>query len=1186
MGLTKEQQLVVDTRGKNMLVAAAAGSGKTRVLVERIISEILDEKNPIDVDRILVVTFTVAAAAEMKERVRKAIDNKLFEEPNRADLRRQATLVHNAQIRTIDSFCSWVVKNYFYEINLEPSFRIATSGEMDLLVDEVLDELIAEKLEAREEGFKLLADAYIDGKKVDKLKSMIKELHSKAFSNPWPLEWYDEAVAIYNINSKEELAKSNLIKTIMEDAKNEAAVWAKAMEYAIGLYPVGYEKNDLKILEAEKSCFERLIKAENFDEMYEIFSSMVFVNFRANEKELGPDVKARVKDTRDLCKKKFGVAKEKFFSQNLEDLFDEIIYIGKMANTLISVAKEYDERLSEKKKKKNIYDFNDIEHMALEILRDKDDINHSKRPVALELSQYFSEVMCDEYQDSNQLQEAILTAVCREDNYFTVGDVKQSIYSFRQASPDLFNEKFRNYSMDEKSPAKDLRIDLDKNFRSRGEVLEFCNRVFYPMMQEDMGGVNYDEAASLKVGATNYPKGDKFSTEIYIAEYDKEQTKELAIKNSDEFEARIVANRIQRLFSEGFLVSEDDKNNPGEKCSRPIHYNDIVILLRATTGHADTFLKVLKDYDIPCFLESETGFFNRDEIGTLLAMLEVVDNPYNDIPLAAVLHSDMFDFSSQELAAIRAKYKDETFYNCLFKYAFDNPEDKKVANFIYVLDELRDAAIDTPIHDMIALILDKTGFEKKILSKPMGDVAIANINKLKDEAISFESTSYQGLARFVSYINDLKTYEEELGLAKTVSENDDAVRIMTIHKSKGLEFPVVFLSRAAGDYNEKEDIIYHESLGYGLDYKNPDTRVTHTSLIANVIREKTKLSSRGEEQRILYVALTRPKEKLIITGSIAPTQKQTVDDKLQLLMGKKSPVSLSIKSDIKNYLDQIIMGLNVVGEGYPFKIVRAGDLIMNEAKDLAARLLIKENLNQLLLGVDESKADGLIESHAFVYPNKTEINYKSKYSVSEIKHKAIEDFYEYNAAAKPLFVSENQDSEPNRGAKYGTAMHRFMECFDFARDDYFESFDEQLKYMKNSHAVLEEEYELLSFNRLKEFIKSDLGKRMHLAAAKDDLYKEQPFVFMATPKELFGDEHTDSENVLVQGIIDVFFEEDGKIILLDYKTDKVDSKEELVVRYEKQLRLYEDAIAKAYDAVIGDVLIYSFSLNETISLGV
>ncbi len=1198
MALTDEQLKVRDTRNKNMLVSAAAGSGKTYVLVERIISQILDPKNGVDVDRILVVTFTTAAAAEMKDRIRVAIDKAVALDQSNSRIRAQATLVHNAQIRTIDSFCNWLVKNYFYEINVDPSFRVGTTGELKMLSDEVFSDLLADKLDENNPDFKLLADAYISGRNIDALRKMVLDLHDKAASFPWQDEWYDDTLRIYDISSERELEQSEFLKSLLDYTNMSLAGVVKRLRNIVNLYDEINESKDKTIFSNELLYLQSILDAATYNEKRMLLFGFAPERFSSKNTVLNDDDLERAKALRDEYKDLIKSLQLDFYNVDLQELFESLMFIKRQATALIDFAKEYSHRLKAYKEKKNIFDFNDVEHMALEILRNKDSKEHEIRAVAVELANHFKEIMVDEYQDSNQLQEQILTAICSQDNYFTVGDVKQSIYAFRQASPQLFIDKLYSYPIDDTSSS--IRIDLDKNFRSRGQVLDFCNQVFAPLMQADMGGVIYDERASLKVGDETFKGEPKdYESEIIIATQDNNQMQMMDIDDADELEALVVAKRIKELQASNFSVSA--KGDAG-RTLRPMRLSDIVILMRAVNGHADKYVSVLKENGIPAYVAEEQGFFERQEIETVLSMLSIIDNPFNDIPLAAVLHSPMFGFTANRLAEIRAKNKDESLFGCL-KFYHEHKPSKDIDYFLTLLNSFRQAAIDTPIHEMIEMVLEQTGYGLYVSALPMGKMAKANLEKLVDEAVAFESTSFKGLSRFVSYIEGLRTYNEDLGMAKTVGENDNAVRVMTIHKSKGLEFPVCFVCGMGRGFKDESGLFcYDDKLGLSLNYRDPIKRITFKTPSYNLLKKRVNASQKGELLRILYVALTRPIDKLIITAAIKPLAKKSVPEILAGYGANGKVLDYYTKEKAQSSIELIIRALNASGQSYNRRIMDCSQLFVDEVE----KTIVKEQARRLIedLKNQDSGDKTIANTISFVYANLDDSKYKNKYSVSEIKHQAMEQTFDFNSDAAPAFIHSDEESyipsfiskqqfEGNSkdssklkipsGALYGTAMHRFMECFDFAREDFVDSFDEQLQYITTVQSMSEEELARISYPKLKTFLSSALAARMSDAALKNKLYKEKPFVYGTDGNNLFGDQSAASEMILVQGIIDVFFEEEGGIVLLDYKTDRVDEEGELVLRYERQLQLYKDAIEKSYGIPVKEVLIYSFALDKEIS---
>lgn len=656
----------------------------------------------------------------------------------------------------------------------------------------------------------------------------------------------------------------------------------------------------------------------------------------------------------------------------------------------------------------------------------------------------------------------------------------------------------------------------------------------------------------------------------------------------------MVANRINQLKADNFMVSFKEND---ARALRPMKYSDVVILMSSTKNPAGIYIETLKNHGIPAYVAEETGFFEREEVETVLSMLKCIDNPFNDIPLAAVLHSAMFGFSTNRLAQIRTKNADASLYTCLLEYQ-ENHNSEDITRFLDTLERFRDLTKDTPIHEIIEILLEETGYGLYVKALPLGKTAYANLEKLIDEAVNFESTSFKGLSRFVDYIEGLKTYEEDLGIAKTVGENDDAVRIMTIHKSKGLEFPVVFVCGCGKTpKNDTSQFAYDDNLGVALNYRNPITRVSCKTPFFSIVRSKSDDSAKGEFFRKLYVALTRPVDKLIITAAIKPTTKKSVADIVAGYTANGTILDYYTKDSTNTAIEFFIRSLNASSVTVNKKIVDCQELFVDEVKKTLIKEDAKRSIYNLVDNADIAEDNDIVNTLSFTYDALADSQYKSKYSVSEIKHQAMEKIFEFNSDAAPAFIHnetesyipsfmrqveiESDEAKVPAGALYGTAMHRFMECFDFARDDYKASFDEQLDYMKKVHMLSEDELERIRPFKLKKFLEDDVAERMSNAAKNGKLYKEKPFVFGSDSSELFGDNSSD-EMILVQGIIDVFFEEEDGIVLLDYKTDRVDEDSELVLRYDKQLQLYKSAIEKAYNTPVKETLLYSFALDKTI----
>lgn len=1203
---TSEQKKVIDLRDRDILVSAAAGSGKTAVLVERIVNRICVDNPPVDIDRMLVVTFTKAAAAEMRERVSRAIDSLKEQKPDDENLQRQSTLVHNALITTIDSFCLFVVQNNFAQLNLDPDFRIGDQAELKLMLKDALAQVFEDNY-AREdnEEFINLIDTYSKGRNDSAVRQMVEDIYYKAGSSSWPRKWMNSLLRLYDIKSAKQLEDSEIIKEIVDYSRVllEEAVQELTMAKDLASATPGLEKYALTLSE-DIALFDGMADVTGYVGMQEFLNKISFGRIAVIRKFDGDEKKKeRVKSMRDATKKKVDGIKQKYFGMSIELMYEQLERQRPFVKELIRLSLEFYDAMEAVKTRKRVFDFSDIEHFALRILVDEQTLEPTE--TAREFSKHFEEIMIDEYQDSNQVQEDILTAISREHqgvgNMFMVGDVKQSIYRFRMARPELFMEKYNTYTSDDSAHQ---RIDLHKNFRSRNEVLDFTNDIFYKIMAADLGNVQYDDDAALYPGAS-YPK-ETMRPELLLVDYKDEDLSEI-IEDKVQIEALLIANRIRSLMENGMVT--DKKTGQ----LRAVQYRDIVILSRSVATWGNTVAAVLKDCDIPAHVESNTGYFSSYEIQVILSMLRILDNPLQDIQMAAVLASPIVGMDDEELAQIRSAFKGVSFAQAaLSAMAGENGyEDEKLKAFALVFERLRSAVADTPIHELLYMMLDETGFYRYASAMPAGKRRRQNIDMLIEMAAAYEKTSYKGLFHFVRYIDIQQKYEIDYGEADTAGENDDVVRIMTIHKSKGLEFPVVFVSGLGKGFNTqdtKSDLVIHEKLGLGLVEKTKSPRTKRPSLIRNEIESRIKRENLGEELRVLYVALTRAKEKIILTGGLSNAQKSF--EKYRGNVNANQPISFGQREGAGCYLDWIIPAMLSYPDKYTVSTVDATEFAARTAMDMAANDISRAQLIGYISAADETKAKELAEKFDFEYAYASDITKKSKYSVSELKHDSMVEKYDSTEreAERPKFLLEeketyvpdfarddeaggasNESKEPknaagvNQGALRGTAVHRVMECLDFkslcdidTKDHVAvsafvkKSMDEMLK----KGLITDDMYRLTRPKLIEQFISSDVAVRMAQADKRGDLYKEKPFVM-------------DYEGVLVQGIIDVFWLENDKIVLLDYKTDRVNAAKELIDRYSTQLKLYADALGRIFSTdgksiQADERLIYSFRLQQTI----
>ena len=1247
---TKEQQEVIRLRDRNILVSAAAGSGKTAVLVERILSKITDNTHPADIDRLLIMTFTRAAAGEMKERISAVIEKALGEDPDNEHLQRQTTLLHTAQITTIDGFCAYIIRNYFHLIGLDPGYRTADEGELKLLRGDVVKALLEEHYAQKDEKFQKFVECFATGKSDENLGDLIQKLYEMAMSNPFPEEWLQKCLGDYRIESLEELRETEWMKMLWDavgDELQEAELLIREARNvcaeADGPYLYEDALNSDLILVRD---LQELAEKRDYNGTVKVLVKPAFARLSTKKAlDVEEQKKQRVKELRDEEK---GILKElgqRYFQSSEEEILEMIRYVREPIEILIELTIQFMEQFGTAKREKNILDFTDMEHFALQILMTKEGEEIHMSQAARELSAKYDEVLVDEYQDSNFVQELLTTAVSgwinQKKNIFMVGDVKQSIYRFRLARPELFMEKYKSYSTEE---AKEQRIDLHKNFRSRAQVLESVNFIFRQIMAEDLGGVTYDKDAALYPGAS-FPEGESeefVKTEVLLIEKDGEELAdvqesadagaqgsqmELENQNAQELEALAIAQRIQEIVGKEQIVDKETREY------RPVEYGDIVILLRTAYGWAETFREVLASQGIPVYCTSRTGYFSALEIVTVLNYLKVCDNPLQDIPLMGVLRSPIVGCTSQELAELRIHYPKGLLYESLTAYVGESSKTDfltekdflklKLSNFLQLLEKVRNMAAYTPVHELILYVLKETGYGNYARALPGGEQRFANLTMLVEKAMDYEKTSYRGLFNFVRYIEQLQAYEVDYGEVNLTGAGNTAVEIMTIHKSKGLEFPVVFVAGMGKQFNFQDmnaGLLLHPELGIGADAVIPEKRVIASSLNKQIIRRQLLKESLGEELRVLYVAMTRAKEKLILTGTVGKLEKQMVSLS-RFLDEEEELLPLGTRMKAKNYWAFVLPALvrhramsELLGEyGILMKKQKGiyddvSDFVIKKVtvRQMTEKAVILQAGNQMQEEYlknwdadqvyDKEVREEIEKRFSFVYPYKYLEDIPVKVSVSDLKKRSwhdeseleenisvsTEEQVEEQEAPVPAFMAEKQ--EEYKGAARGTAYHRLMECLDYAEVESEEQLKVQLKRLLESQKMTEQEAECIRIRDIKKFVDSELGQRMKKAVVKKQLYREQPFVIRRSASLL--DDSWKDETILVQGIIDAYFTEDGEIVLVDYKTDRVRKGQEqkLVDLYHVQLEDYAQALERMTGMKVKEKIIYSFTLQKAILL--
>lgn len=1271
MKFTPEQQRVIELHNSNILVSAAAGSGKTAVLVERIIRMICDGEHPADIDRLLIVTFTNAAAAEMRERIAAGIAARLEADPGNEHIQKQSALLHNAQITTIDSFSLFLIRNHFNEIGLDPDFRVADEGEIKLLQQEVLAQLLEDAYagnfvpEALEQ-FHACVEYFCPGGRESVLEQHILNLSRYAGSFPWPAEWLEERKNDYAAGDMEALICSDYgqylterVNRTVEGCLEKLREVKRLCELPDGPYMYG------ELTDAEIEQLERLTDCKNLEEQAAKIPAVTFARLPSKKDDsVDPTKRELAKAIRNSVKDTLSDLSESYFKTPLELAVEQGKACREPLRILLDLVLEFDRRLLAAKQERHLIDFSDMEHYALQILlkrekaeetgstgTDRTETKYRIVPsnVAMEYRQYFQEILIDEYQDSNLVQEYLLSAISGEEeghyNRFMVGDVKQSIYKFRLARPELFLEKYDTYQ-----ETGDLcRIDLAKNFRSRIQVVDAVNGVFSRIMSREIGGIAYDDKAALYPGAT-YPAAEDpayGSEALLIRKPERGEREESGIgeqhaegagvlvdyDNVRQLEALAIAARIKQLKGSLKVMEK----STGEL--RPVRYSDMVILLRTTSGWDEEFKKILEQQGIPVYITSKTGYFGALEVQELLQFLRVLDNPRQDIPLFGVMQSVFGGFTQEEIAQIRSggeghSRKRMTLYEALKEVAqsgrtVEEGEEtsvgesageetelsQKADTFLQRIGHYRDRTPFTSIRELLQRILDDYDYLNYVTALPAGSKRRANVEMLLTKASAFEKTSYFGLFHFIRYMEQLEKYDVDYGEADTLDENADVVRIMSIHKSKGLEFPVVFVSGLSKRFNMQDanqSLIVDMDLGVAVDYVDSVRRIKNKTLRRAVLSAKMKEDNLAEELRVLYVALTRAREKLILTAVL-----DKADEKWELaqMTGQERLTYLDF-CEAGSYMDFLLPILPKTG--IAVKTMRTEDLTAEEIREQLRMGDRREELQRVADGEvllpgdpeeNERKLYKLRERFAYQYPHPGLQKLYTKTTVSELKIAAMaekdeEAFHTFEEKeVVPYIPAFRREQEKVSGAVRGSAFHRVMELLDFTyvfvESGLFEKcpgdyetyrkrldaerlkkrLEEFLQRETVSLRLTEEYAKAVSLPKILNFLEQELAYRMWRAQEQGLLYREQPFVLGIDAKRLDPD-LPEGEKVLIQGIIDVFFIEDGEIVLLDYKTDVIDSLEALWNRYNVQIQYYEEALTKLMQMPVKERILYSFYLEK------
>lgn len=1287
---TDEQWEAVRLRGSDILVAAAAGSGKTAVLVERIIRRISDEREPVDVDRLLVATFTNAAAGEMRQRIREAIEKRLAGQPESEHLRKQLALIHRASITTLHSFCLDVIRRHHQLVRLDPTFRIANETETELLRQDALGELLEEQYgqSAEDSPFWRLADAFGGERGDDALFRLVQRLYDYSRSHPWPDHWLLQAASAFERHSADDpggqadgMDAAPWKQMLLDDVRLELQGIAALLEEALRLCgrpggPAPYAANvqdDLRQIAIASAAADG-----TWERLHAAFRETAFGKLNAvRGADADKSLQERVKQLRDRAKKQFADIREELFERTPEQYAAEMAMLAPVVRKLADIVIEFADRYRQAKAAKGLVDFADLEHYCLDILRHPDSAPGTLLPsdAARQYREQFVEVLLDEYQDTNTVQEAIVALIAAPSpgNRFMVGDVKQSIYRFRLAEPGLFMDKYRSFGpAEEDGAAGGRKIDLARNFRSRRQIVDGVNFIFKQIMTEQVGEMEYDEAARLVYGAAYPDSPNDMAVEVAlldrgagtgeaadVGEEDGDDADQAAAATNEaaahaeqeeqaetaQLEARFIAAQIRRLTGmDGQPPLQVYDRGAGG--FRPAVFRDIVVLLRATSQWAPVLMDELRLAGIPGFADLNTGYFSATEVETMLSLLQIVDNPYQDIPIAAVLRSPMFGLTAAELAAVRIRGRSRPFYEAVLACAAAGEEPgeedllsnagpdepalrAKLTRFLAMLGRWRDEARQGALAQLIWSVYRETGFYDYVGGMPGGMQRQANLRALYDRARQFEATSLRGLFRFLRFVERMRDGGTDLGTARALGEQEDVVRIMSIHKSKGLEFPVVFVAGLGKMFNQSDlndSFLLHKELGFGPMFADPTLRVACPTLPMLAIRRRMKLEMIAEEFRVLYVALTRPKEKLILVGTVKSMEKAAQKwARMREETDWRLPAHEMARA--RTYLDWLGPALVRHPDAHPLR-ARSDDgdapyhvpaIMAEEPSQWNVGVLSSLGFAQAAAAVEVRFADDRMEAVAqlqpvdrggteqrpaqerldsrfdWTYAHAPASSLFSKTSVSELKRLAERSFIGdsepeaeplvlpgvaagtkvplHELARRPGFLGKRAMTAAERGTIYHAVMQRIPLNGEVTESVVRTTVDA----MVSRQSMLAEHREEVDAALIAAFFREPIGRRM---LAADRVHREVPFSYGLPAEEAYPEagQAVRGETVLVQGMIDCLFEENGELVLLDYKTDAVfgDRLELLKERYAVQLGLYAKAIERIWRRPVKEKALFFF----------
>ncbi len=1143
---TPAQKSAINAQNSNILVSAAAGSGKTAVLVERVVRSITSDVNPVPLDKLLVVTFTNAAAAEMKSRISKALSDIIKKQPNNTNAVRQLSLIPSAQICTIDSFCMNLVRENFFKLDISQDFNILDNSQQLLLEQSAVEEIVEELYKENSPEFKSLVELLSTTKNDDELISAIKRINTFISSQAYPLEWLSSVGELYN--PKYDIDSSPLKAYAVSEAEYLLSYIRDVIIYAGTLldeYDEMYEKYN-SMLEGDLNTVNSLLSSldKSWDEIRSCVFNSAFASTPRAKNGFNPEYKEKLLSLRKIYNGADGILKKKIlplFSASAEDIRKDNEYLYPVFKSLIDIVKEFNTKLLEKKKELNSYSFSDIEHFAIQLLFYYDENGNAVRTdLAKELEGSYYEILVDEYQDTNAAQDMLFEMLSNGKNRFMVGDVKQSIYRFRLAMPSIFNDKkntFEPYS--EESKSINQKIILDKNFRSRKGICDFTNFVFSSLMSKRVGELDYTAEEYLNTGADYRP------STVPCAQLNIIDTPEG--EDTDEYEARQAASEILRKINAKELIKDGDTE-------REIRFSDFAVLLRSAKKAMPVFIKVFSQFGIPTVSNNRVNLFENNEVAILLSFLRVVDNPVRDIPLLATLMSVFYGYSPDDIARARVNFKADNLYSSICR-------DSAFERFTFDLEKYRRYASSMSVEGFIRQLLSETSYMSMIAAMGNFEQRRLNIMKFIDIARLFDSGESVGLTAFIRYIDRIIEAKLDVESAEITGFSEDAVQIMSVHKSKGLEFPVVILAGSAHRYNfddNRDSVLLNHTLGIGLKVNNEEELYRYESLQFSLMKSINLKASMSENLRVLYVAITRAKEQFIAYASYKKANERIVQIGEKLINGRIPEFTVE---NTRCDADLLLMCAQLYKSSeadfdFDIKLISSDVSVTEDAENTAAP--------------DERLIEDIRNKLSFKYERLGLSGFSSKRTASSLDSK--EQSFKYFAKSKPAFLS----GDTLTGAQKGTAMHLFMQYCDYenAKTD----LDSEIERIKDAGFITELQAKSLNRKKLSNLFNSAFAKRMF---ESDGIYREIKVSSFVPVNELEDTQYTDK--VLVQGIADCVFEENGELVLVDYKTDYVQCEEELLSLYRKQIAFYKYAVSKTLGKNVKEAMLYSFCLDKTCS---